>query len=187
MILALRKRYTPHAAKLLYIGISLKAQQPPKRAIATEPHSASLQRECRRFNAAEDASALSRRGERLSTSTLGSGKRMTFTHDGERWLNRWLEANVARRVIRGRGAVAMRDVPGERGTRLGTRRPCAFWLSAGEGEPGAVPMAIVVMPRRWAIDQGQRIRRLTKRGGAKSSQFSSEIRQAGPVLFRCRS
>jgi hypothetical protein len=83
------------AAKLLYIGISPNKLSKPQ---STQSLRSRIQYHYR--GNAEGSTLRRTLGILLTEDSgyplrrVGSGKRMTLTHDGERWLNRWLEANA---------------------------------------------------------------------------------------------
>ena len=84
-----------NAAKLLYIGISPNKLSKPK---STQSLRSRIQYHLR--GNAEGSTLRRTLGILLAEESgyplrrVGSGKRMTLTQDGERWLNRWLEANA---------------------------------------------------------------------------------------------
>jgi len=112
--LALRKRYAPwQAAKLLYIGISPnKLSKPP----STQSLRSRIQYHYR--GNAEGSTLRRTLGILLAEESgyplrrVGSGKRMTLTQDGERWLNRWLELTRSSRDWRTRSLGYWRKVVG---------------------------------------------------------------------------
>jgi hypothetical protein len=66
------------------------------------------------------------------------------------------------------------------GARLGNQAPLQVLRLAPERGARRCADGHRCHARRWAIDQGQRIRRLTKRE-VPSRRNSARIRQAGPV------